>query len=248
MEFHKFFKLKSMLQFIVVVLCVFSAVFADLIPNYSDSAKKVVYFDERDAIPLFLTCLKTPAERTVTLKWEKDGKDVSKVPSLENRFNLTVNGFVIHKPNVDDAGKYKCSTSETPAESATIDVIANVYVEKMPEKTAAVRTTRLEVHCKAHGTAPKIEWSMNGKEIANNNNTRIKFTKDSNNIERAILVIESVERNDQNTYNCTATNHATDFEVDGQRKYQPAKSGTFVKVRGTVWGRVMSVCPFRWFS
>lgn len=175
---------------------------------------------------------------------------MKKVPSLENRFNLTMNGLVIHKPTADDAGNYTCTIPAT-SETATINVIANAYVEKMPEKTPAVRTTRLEIHCKAHGTAPKITWSVNGTEITannNNNNTRIKFTKDGNNIENAILFIESVERTDENTYNCTATNDATGFEIDETRKYRPGKSGTFVKVRGTVWGRVMSIYPFYWFS
>lgn len=172
---------------------------------------------------------------------------MKKVPSLENRFNLTVNGFVIHKPISEDAGNYTCSIPDTN-DTATIEVIANVYVEKMPEKTPAVRTTRLEIHCKAHGTAPKITWTINGKEISNNNNTRIKFQRDSNNIENAILVIESVERSDQNSYNCTATNKATGSKIDENRKYEIAKNGTFVKVRGTVWGRVMSVYPFYWFS
>lgn len=168
-----------------------------------------------------------------------------RVESLQNRFNLTINGFVIPEPTADDAGKYKCTVQET-SESATIDVIANVYLEELPEKTSAVRTTRLEIHCKAHGTAPKIEWTINGKEIVNN--TRITFIKDTNNIENGILVIDKVEREDQNTYNCTATNRATGFHIDERRKYKPAKYGTFVKVRGTVWGRVIKICPFSWFS
>lgn len=58
-----------MLQLIIVVLCVLSAIFAELIPNYSHPTKKVVYFDERDGIPLFLTCLKTPADSTYNMKW-----------------------------------------------------------------------------------------------------------------------------------------------------------------------------------
>lgn len=68
MEFFKYFKLKSMLQ-LTVAICVFSAVFADLVPNYSDASEKVVFFDERDEIPLFLTCLRVPADRNYTLKW-----------------------------------------------------------------------------------------------------------------------------------------------------------------------------------
>lgn len=166
------------------------------------------------------------------------------MPVLENRFNLTTNGIVIFNPTASDAGKYTCTIPNSdPIEKADIEVVANVYVEEMPEKTPAVRKTRLEIHCKAHGTAPKIEWTIDGKEIVNK--TNIKFTKDSNNIENAILVIENVERDDQNKYNCTATNKATGFQIDEHRKYEPARNGTFVKVRGTVWGRVVSV--FNWF-
>lgn len=69
MEYYKNFKLKSILQLIVVMLCIFSAVFSDLIPNYSDPSEKIVYFDERDGIPLFLTCLKPQANQTYNLKW-----------------------------------------------------------------------------------------------------------------------------------------------------------------------------------
>lgn len=166
------------------------------------------------------------------------------VSTLENRFNLTNNGIVIFNPIANDAGKYKCTIPNSdPIETADIEVVANVYVEKMPEKTSAVRTTKLEIHCKAHGTAPKIHWTIDGKEITDKKN--IKLMKDSNNIENAILVIESVERTDQNKYNCTATNKATGFQIDEHRKYEVAKNGTFVKVRGTVWGRVVSV--WNWF-
>ena len=167
------------------------------------------------------------------------------MPDLANRFNVTTNGLVINEPTVNDAGNYRCYIPNTN-EEATIEVIANVFVEEMPEKTNAVRTTNVELHCNVRGTKPKIEWTINGTEIVNN--TRIKFAKDPQNNVHAKLIIENIERDDSNTYNCTATNKATDFEINGTKKYTEAKTGTFVKVRGTVWGRVMKIPPFYWFS
>ena len=70
MEFYKNFQLKSMLQLAVVLLYVTSVVFsADLLPNYSDPVNKIVFFDERDQIPLFLTCTRNPSESAYNLKW-----------------------------------------------------------------------------------------------------------------------------------------------------------------------------------
>ena len=59
-----------MLQLAVVLLYVTSVVFAaDLLPNYSDPVNKIVFFDERDQIPLFLTCTRNPSESAYNLKW-----------------------------------------------------------------------------------------------------------------------------------------------------------------------------------
>lgn len=171
------------------------------------------------------------------------------VPELSNRFNVSVTGLVIHKPTVGDAGKYKCINAEK-SESAEIEVIANAIVEKLPAKTNVVRTTNVDIHCKVQGTDPKIVWSINGTEITatNNNNTRIKFKKDESGHENAILTIENIERTDENFYNCTATNKASGVQFDDRYKFSVAKTGTFVRVRGTVWGRVMQIPPFNWFT
>lgn len=169
------------------------------------------------------------------------------IPELAYRFNRTTNGLVIPEPTIHDAGNYKCYIPDTN-EEATIEVVANAYVEPLPARINAARGTNVQLYCNVHGTRPKIEWTINGKEIVNN--TRIKFRKDIKWYEKAILIIENIEPEDQNTYNCTATNKATEFELKGRKMYAVAKTGTYVRtvtVGTTFWGMLMKYLPFHSF-
>lgn len=116
----------------------------------------------------------------------KNGNYISEISSLNGRYEINdkENIFIIRDTNVDDAGLYACSIPELD-ESAQIKVVgkcdclsstkllmneiefdliasnaANVYLEKIPDNLVVVEGEKLQIHCKAFGTDPKITWKI----------------------------------------------------------------------------------------
>lgn len=126
-----------------------SFVFSDLIPQYSDEEKKLVFFDARETSPLSLSC-KTSS--TANIKWlvtfivllgfigharisnyfgtilfafikrTKNGTELNDIPHLKGRFEIHAGNLIIKDTKVEDDGNYTCSIPETK-EEATIQVI-----------------------------------------------------------------------------------------------------------------------------
>lgn len=60
------------------------------------------------------------------------------------------------------------------------------------------------------------------------NKSHVTLSKDSDNVEDAILTIEQAQLSDRNFYNCTARNKATELG-----KFEQAEDGAYVRVEGS---------------
>ncbi|XP_055297725.1 basigin isoform X2 [Sitodiplosis mosellana] len=238
MEFYKHFKLNSMLQYITVILFIASTtVKSELTPNYSDKEKKVVFFEARDNTALFLSCKPSSTAEKINIKWEKNGTDISEIPSLKGRYNIKENNLIIPDTTVDDDGKYTCRNTNN-GESADIEVIANVYLKNIPDNWSVVEGEKLEIHCKAFGTNPEITWLIGND--ANFNRSHVTLKDDEDNVKDAILIIKHAVLEDRNWYNCTARNQATGFQYKPGHQYTEDKEGTYVRVKG----KLAALWPF----
>ncbi|XP_055314535.1 hemicentin-1-like [Sitodiplosis mosellana] len=182
---------------------------SELLPTYSNPVNKLVFFNVRTHLDkLFLSCNHSTSH---VLHWQKDGIDVTEIPSLKGRHEINANSLVINCPTYSDDGNYTCLHPKSN-ESANIEVYASVHIKNSPTRINVLKGTNIEIHCEAFGTDPQITWTIGGSE--NLNQSRVQLEKDMNNVTNAILVIENATASDQNTYECSARNKATGFNAN----------------------------------
>ncbi|XP_040167940.1 uncharacterized protein LOC120902922 isoform X1 [Anopheles arabiensis] len=197
-----------------------------LLPNYDQASTSLKIFDIAKA--LTLGCNITQ-EGNFELSWAKDGKNVSEVESLKDRFKILAaeRKFVISRALETDAGQYTCSVPQLGV-SKSFNVVANVVVKfESTEigKTNIVEGERLTLHCIAYGTDPKITWTV-GNNTYNASTDHIVLEEDERGVENAKLIIDSIKLDDYADYTCEARNNATEFTG------KPAQVLITVRVRG----------------
>lgn len=132
-------------------------------------------------------------------------------------------------------------------------ISANVYIHKIPDNIAVVEGEKLQLHCKVYGSEPiSITWKIGefdgvqksnifdendhfhffpnfagGTEAFNRSHVILKPDEDNN--EDAILIIENAVLEDRHSYNCSATNPASQFN---STLYPAAQEGTYIRVKG----------------
>lgn len=195
-------------------------------PNYDDPSSSLKYFDIAKALTLGCNITK---EGDYELSWAKDGKNVSDVESLNNRFRIIKEEkkFIISRALESDAGVYTCSVPVLNA-SRTINVLANVIVKfESTEigKTNMVEGEPLTLHCLAFGSAPRITWII-GNQSLSASTDHIQLQEDDKGVENARLTISAVTMADYTDYTCEGRNNATD--ISGK----PAHVTITVRIRG----------------
>uniref|UniRef100_A0A182VUE8 Ig-like domain-containing protein n=1 Tax=Anopheles minimus TaxID=112268 RepID=A0A182VUE8_9DIPT len=143
-----------------------------LLPNYDHVGTSLKIFDIAKSVTLGCNITQ---EGNFELSWAKDGKNVSEVESLKDRFKLLTaeRKLIISRALETDAGQYTCSVPQLGV-SKNFNVVgkhpvalvksvttANVVVKfESTEigKTNIVEGERLTLHCIAFGTDPKISW------------------------------------------------------------------------------------------
>ncbi|XP_055544837.1 uncharacterized protein LOC129729934 isoform X2 [Wyeomyia smithii] len=179
-------------------------------PNYDDPSSISKFFDIGKAITLGCNVTKEGYD----LSWSKDGKNVSDVVSLKDRYRILneERKFIISRSLESDAGTYTCSVLALNA-SRTFNVVANVFVKfESTEigKTNMVEGEQLSLHCIAFGTNPKISWIIGNKTYTTGTD-HIHLDEDDKGVENARLTIEAVAMSDYMDYTCEARNNATEF-------------------------------------
>lgn len=183
---------------ILISLSIFLCTYAQLnaVPN-----EKV--FEIRS--PLMLYC--DNSQPGVTLTWEKDGVDVTKVKELENRYKIfpEENKFQIDKTEATDGGNYACVGANN--ERKEFIVYAKVIVG-VPSNIGVVEGEKLTIVCSVLGTNPKLSWSIGNMTISNSTDRYI-LKADANNVENAILTIDNISMDDGGEYKCIGRSPAT---------------------------------------
>ncbi|XP_052897743.1 uncharacterized protein LOC128304580 [Anopheles moucheti] len=197
-----------------------------LLPNYDHASTSLKIFDIAKSVTL--GCNVTQ-EGNFDLSWAKDGKNVSEVESLKDRFKLlpAERKLIISRALETDAGQYTCSVPQLGV-SKNFNVVANVVVKfESTEigKTNIVEGERLTLHCIAFGTDPKISWKV-GNNTYNASSDHIVLEADERGVENAKLIIDSIRLTDYADYTCEARNNASDFTG------KPAQVMITVRVRG----------------
>ncbi|EAA12759.4 AGAP008408-PA [Anopheles gambiae str. PEST] len=193
-----------------------------LLPNYDQASTSLKIFDIAKA--LTLGCNITQ-EGNFELSWAKDGKNVSEVESLKDRFKILAaeRKFVISRALETDAGQYTCSVPQLGV-SKSFNVVGKHTVTEIG-KTNIVEGERLTLHCIAYGTDPKITWTV-GNNTYNASTDHIVLEEDERGVENAKLIIDSIKLDDYADYTCEARNNATEFTG------KPAQVLITVRVRG----------------
>jgi len=235
MEVHNNYNFIPILRYFTLVL-LFLALTAKagtaqnvLVPNYDIPAHQIKVLDIQQV--LFLTC-KNTNNSTEKLEWKRNNTKISEVESLKGRYEIKENNLIIQKPEVTDAGLYTCSTS---SHSADINVIAGIFMKKIPENKSVVEGEKLLLHCKVSGTDAKVTWAIGNNSTLNK--THVQLQDDEDNVKDAILIIEHAELSDRNTYSCTAHNNVTELGGD---KYRPPTKQINVRVKG----KLQALWPF----
>ncbi|XP_053662266.1 uncharacterized protein LOC128711420 [Anopheles marshallii] len=197
-----------------------------LLPNYDHASTSLKIFDIAKSVTLGCNITQ---EGNFDLSWAKDGKNVSEVESLKDRFKLlpAERKLIISRALETDAGQYTCSVPQLGV-SKNFNVVANVVVKfESTEigKTNIVEGERLTLHCIAFGTDPKITWIV-GNNTYNASSDHIVLETDERGVENAKLIIDSIKLNDYADYTCEARNNASDFTG------KPAQVMITVRVRG----------------
>lgn len=94
--------------------------FLDLLPNYSDPLRKLVFFESRKKNPLTLSINATIFGHN--LIWQKNGVNIDKIKDLKDRYTITKNQLIIHRPMLSDDGNYTCIVPKLNV-SANFEVI-----------------------------------------------------------------------------------------------------------------------------
>ncbi|XP_055839068.1 uncharacterized protein LOC129907052 [Episyrphus balteatus] len=192
-----------------------------LVPNYDNVEHQVKAFDIRG--PLVLSCNITKAG-DYDLIWEKNGTEVSKVPSLQGRYRIIKpeRKFMIEKTEEPDSGIYSCRVND---EKKDFRVVAKIVV-RVPSNSGVVEGEKLSIHCVVAGTDPRLYWEMGNLTIYNSTG-RYELNEDENKVQNAILTMSNVNLNDRGDYKCLGRNIINDLGIS-----EPAGDISFVRVKG----------------
>lgn len=79
--------------------------FLDLLPNYSDPLRKLVFFDARRKKPLTLGF--NTEISGYNLIWQKNGVNINEIENLKNRYTIFKSRFILRRPQLNDDGNYR---------------------------------------------------------------------------------------------------------------------------------------------
>ncbi|CAH2311914.1 hemicentin-1 isoform X2 [Pelobates cultripes] len=146
---------------------------------------------------------------TPTIKWLKDGHQISQTDSLEVQFLSGGSKLKMSRAQLTDSGTYTCFASNTEGTAQknfilTIQVPPSIIGSGMSNEVNVVPGEDVQLVCKADGTpVPVIHWIKDGKHINNDDYQGIRVSEDGQN-----LIISKIKITDIGKYTCVATNSA----------------------------------------
>uniref|UniRef100_S4RBA9 Ig-like domain-containing protein n=1 Tax=Petromyzon marinus TaxID=7757 RepID=S4RBA9_PETMA len=146
----------------------------------------------------------------IKVTWAKDNREIRAAGNYRMIFMENIARLTILKVGKLDSGIYTCAASNDVGSDVTSteitvkdQAVPPSFVRKL-KKTDAILHSTAQMDCRVAGTVPiLVAWSKNGVEIVDGDKYRCLFEENT-----ASLEILKVDKSDDGSYTCTATNVA----------------------------------------
>ncbi|XP_030757069.1 basigin [Sitophilus oryzae] len=185
----------------------------------SPETKSVIFAVKKE---LKITCNVTTSENAdnIGVEWRKEGKLLSEVDNLKNRFTLLTQGsnhtLKVTETTNHDAGNWSCGVLVKGAvqDTENIFVATTIAVKIKTENINVVEEEKLRIECSVLGHPyPQLSWKIetgyyNGSVSTSDERITVEDYVDEsgNTVEDGALLIEKVDKVDRGLYYCIAQN------------------------------------------
>lgn len=220
--YFNYLEMKYLVSSIFLNLLIFANIVSSTVnisPKYSDPNTNTTKYEIKEALQL--SCNVTTEDlddnSKLTVKWEKDGKPVTDVESINKRVSLShsednvLYKLQLNSADENDAGNYSCIAlvNNIEVNRAFIVVESKIYV-KIQKDISVIEGEKLKVVCLVLGNPPPtITWEYNGKEY-NKSEGRVSLEADSEkNIPDSVFILKDVTKEDQAPLKCIGHSKST---------------------------------------
>lgn len=210
-----YLEMKYLVSCIFLNLLIFANIVSSTVniyPKYDDPTTNTTKYEIKEALQL--SCNVTTEDlddnSKLSVKWEKDGKLVTEIESVNKRVSLShseddvMYKLQLNSADENDAGNYSCVAlvNNIEVNRASIIVESKIYV-KIPKDISVIEGEKLRVVCLVLGNpVPIITWEYNGKEY-NKSEGRVSLETDSEkNVPDSVFILKDVTKDDQAEIKC----------------------------------------------
>lgn len=220
--YFNYLEMKYLVSSIFLNLLIFANIVSSTVnitPKYNDPATNTTKYEIKEALQLSCNVTKEDLDDNskLTVKWEKDGKPVTEIESINKRVSLShsedniVYKLQLNSADENDAGNYSCIAlvNNIEVNRAFIVVESKIYV-KIQKDISVIEGEKLKVVCLVLGNPPPIiTWEYNGKEY-NKSEGRVSLEADpEKNIPDSVFTLKDVTKEDQAPLKCIGHSKST---------------------------------------
>ncbi|KAK5647389.1 hypothetical protein RI129_002281 [Pyrocoelia pectoralis] len=215
--YFNYLEMKYLVSSIFLNLLIFANIVSSTVnitPKYNDPNTNTTKYEIKEALQL--SCNVTTEDlddnSKLTVKWEKDGKPVTEIESVNKRVSLShsednvVYKLQLNSADENDAGNYSC-----------IALVNNIEVNRafiVVENISVIEGEKLKVVCLVLGNPPPIiTWEYSkykyGKQY-NKSEGRVALEADpEKNIPDSVFTLKDVTKEDQAPLKCIGHSKST---------------------------------------
>ncbi|KAF5293889.1 hypothetical protein FQA39_LY13594 [Lamprigera yunnana] len=193
--------------------------YVNIIPKYDDPTTSTTKYDIKESLQLScnVTTEDLDANSKLSLKWEKDGKLVTEIDSINKRVSLSHSEdgvtykLQLNSADENDAGNYSCVAlvNNIEVKRAFITVESKIYV-KIPKDISVIEGETLRVTCMVLGNpVPTVTWEYNGKSYNKSDGRIILEADPDKGVPNSVFTFHDVTMEDQAELKCIGTSKHT---------------------------------------
>lgn len=215
--YFNYLEMKYLVSCIILNLLFFANIVSSTVniyAKYDDPGSSTRKYEIKEALQL--SCNVTTEDlddnSKLTVKWEKDGKPVTEIESINKRVSLShsennvLYKLQLNSADENDAGNYSCIAYVNNIEinRAFITVESKIYV-KIPKDISVIEGEKLRVVCLVLGNPiPTVTWEYNGVEY-NKSEGRVTLeaeTEGDRIIPNTVFILKDITMEDQAPLKC----------------------------------------------